>query len=208
MASWCVCPKRLADVFVNQLKSRAVRLLVREGPSVSCSNWKGPSKGSTDHMILFISLSLPMERESNVLLILSVTLNYCGWRSKRMEMSKPKTWCPPCEICESSTGWSQTATRSAGTVVVHFDRRSDFVRERMPIHNNSEEADGWGKDIFAHFFDSWSGSKKNTKEQEKLVPPKGSWSSAISQTVHSSNLAPEKQDIPIWSTSIWHQPSF
>lgn len=135
VASWCDCHKRLADVFVNQWNSKAVRLLVREGPSVSCSNWKGHSKGSTDHTVLFISSFLPVEGESNVPLILSMTLNYCDRRSKRMEMSQPKTWSPPFEICGSSTGWSQTATHSAGTVV-HFDRRSDFVREQMPIHNN------------------------------------------------------------------------
>lgn len=70
-----------------------------------------------------------MERESSVRLILSPTPNYCDWRSKRVEMSQPKTWCSLFEISETSTGWSQSATCSARTVV-HFDKRSDMLENR------------------------------------------------------------------------------
>lgn len=70
-----------------------------------------------------------MERESSVRLILSPTPNYCDWRSKRVEMSQPKTWCSLFEISETSTDWSQSATCSARRVV-HFDKRSDMLENR------------------------------------------------------------------------------
>lgn len=37
MANWYVCLKRLVDVFVNQLNSKAVRLVVRAGDFVSAA---------------------------------------------------------------------------------------------------------------------------------------------------------------------------
>lgn len=134
MANWYVCLKRLVDVFVNLLNNKAVRLVVRAGDSVSAAQTWKVTIGSIDHTIMFISFPVcGGGGESNLSLALSMIQNSCDWRSKRMDVCQHKSWCSQFEICENSTGWSQTVTCSAGTVALHFDRSLLVSRSQFTI---------------------------------------------------------------------------